>query len=419
MGWFFNKPEIRSDEVINDASLQAALRPNVVTANNVMQIPTFAACVNFLADTISMLPIKLYKKENDDNGRRIIKEIEDERVKLLNVDPNDTLNSTELKAAIVRDYLVHGSAYVFINKTRNEVKSLNYVKKEDISIWNNTDPIFKNYSILIGGRTYYPYQFLKILRNSKDGSTGIGVFEENSKILEVAYNTLVFENNLVAKGGNKRGFLQASKRLTQEAIDALKNAWRRLYSNDNEENVVILNDGITFKESSATSTEMQINENKLTNKKEICSIFKICPSVISEKATDEEYNLTIKMAVLPILNEIVNTLNRDLLLEKEKQDYFFAFDTAEVMRGDIQKRYTAYNSAIKAGWITKNEVRAKENLVAIEGLDIISMSLGDVIFNTETGEYFTPNTGSIKPTNGENIILEKGGENNADESRET
>lgn len=117
--------------------------------------------------------------------------------------------------------------------------------------------------------------------------------------------------------------------------------------------------------------------------------------MLDEKATDEEYNLTIKMAVLPILAEITTALNRDLLLEKEKGSYFFAFDTSEIMRGDIEKRYNAYSTAVNAGWITKNEIRAKENMVSIEGLDVVSMSLGDVIFDTKTNTFFTPNTSTL------------------------
>lgn len=386
---------------VSDVLLRALLGDeDALTGEQAMQIPAFAGCVNFLKDTISMLPVKLYQVDEDEDGKKIIKEIEDDpRCKLLNSDPKDTLSATDLKGAWVKDYLLHGSGYVYINKSRGNVRSLNYVDRDAISIQKNTDPIFKSYTVQVNGNTYYPHQFLKILRSTKDGCSGIGLPEENAKILAVAYNTLIFENLLVSKGGNKKGFLKSQKRLTQEAIDALKAAWKRLYSNS-EENVVILNDGLDFQESSSSSVELQLNENKETNRREICSIFKICPSVLSEKATDEEYNLTIKMAVLPILQDMVTSFNRDLLLEKEKGAYFFAFDTAEVMRGDLEKRYSAYKAAVEAGWITKNEIRAKENMVAIDGLDVIGMSLGDVIYDTEHKTFFTPNTGTVADQGG-------------------
>ena len=416
MGLFFNRQkEVRDDSstmtVTNsfpsDLALQALLQSNsVVSGDRAMEIPAVASCVNFICGTISMLPIKLYKQEDDGNGKKIITELEtDPRCTLLNLDPRDTLNAREMKAAWVKDYLLYGSSYIYINKSRNNFRSLNYVAYQDISVSKNDDPIFKSYELNVNGGVYYPHQFLKILRGSKDGSTGIGVPAENGKILGVAYDTLIFQGLLVSKGGNKKGFLKSQKKLTQEAIDALKAAWKKLYSN-NEETVVILNDGLDFQESSSTSTELQLNENKTTDNAEICSIFNICPNVLNGTASDEQYNLTIKMAILPILAEITTTLNRDLLLEKEKGSYFFAFDTSEVMRGDLEKRYSAYSSAVKAGWITKNEIRAKENMVAIDGLDIVGMSLGDVLYDVENKTFFTPNTGTVADMDGN--ILDEG-----------
>ena len=55
--------------------------------------------------------------------------------------------------------------------------------------------------------------------------------------------------------------MKAKNRVAKEVIDMLKEAFRRLYAN-NTENVVVLNDGLEFQESSSTSVEMQLNENK-------------------------------------------------------------------------------------------------------------------------------------------------------------
>lgn len=405
--------EKRADDVINaenafpgDVALKAWLGGNQMTAERAMEIPAFAGCVNFLKDTIAMLPVKLYKQEASDDGKKIIKEIDDDpRCALLNSDSRDTLTGPDMKAAWVKDFLLYGEGYIYINSVRNAAKSLHYISHTDYTVSKNMDPIFKKYEVNVGGATYYTHDFLKLLRSTEDGATGKGIVEENQKVLQVAYNTLVFENSLVSKGGNKKGFLKSQKRLTQEAIDALKAAWKNLYAN-NEENVVILNDGLEFQESSSTSVELQLNQNKVTNKKEICTIFKIAPSILDDAATDEEYNLTIKMAVLPILNLIVASLNRDLLLEREKDEFFFAFDTAEIMRGDLEKRYSAYKSAVEAGWITKNEIRAKENMVAIPGLDIVSMSLGDVIYDIEKETFFTPNTSTVTGPDGNTEVIE-------------
>src|SRR5690606_29833955 len=120
---------------------------------------------------------------------------------------------------------------------------------------------FKSYDILVSGKTFRDFEFIKLTRKSKDGVTGKGIIAENNKMLSVAYNSLIFEEILVKTGGNKKGFLKSQGRLSPDAIDQLKTAWNNLYKN-NSENVVVLNNGLEFQEASNSSVEMQLNENK-------------------------------------------------------------------------------------------------------------------------------------------------------------
>ena len=119
-------------------------------------------CVNLISDTVAMIPIKLYKEEMV-NGKRKTVEVEDSRCDLFNYDTKDTLDGVQFKKALVRDYLLDGNAYAYINKRRNLVKSLHYVDCDYVLINQNFDPIFKDYNIMVYGKTYKPYEFLKIL----------------------------------------------------------------------------------------------------------------------------------------------------------------------------------------------------------------------------------------------------------------
>ena len=44
--------------------------------------------------------------------------------------------------------------------------------------------------------------------------------------------------------------------------------------------------------------------------------------------------------------------------------------------------------------MTLNEIRKAENLNYIEGLDVVNVGLGAVLYDTETHTYYTPNTDS-------------------------
>ena len=103
------------------------------------------------------------------------------------------------------------------------------------------------------------------------------------------------------------------------------------------------------------------------------------------------YDEFIKNAVLPIATAFATALNRDLLLEKEKKIYYFAPDTKELYKGSLRERYEAYRIAITTGFKTRNEIRYMEDDDAIDGLDMISLGLGEVLLNDKTGEMYTPN----------------------------
>lgn len=385
----FKKRNTESERSIDDVLLSAILSQDSISCEQALNIPAVARCVNLISETVSMIPIKLYREEITDGKRKTV-EISDLRCDLLNEDTKDTLDGVQFKKALVRDYLLKGNAYAYIKKHRNSVKSLHYVDSKNVTINQNFDPIFKDYNILVQGQTYKPFEFLKILRATKDGARGSGVLEENGELLKVAYTTLKFEQNLISTGGNKKGFINAKNRLTKEAIDALKAAWYKFYSN-NDENVIILNEGLTFQEASNTSVEMQLNESKKSMSDSILEIFGV--------PTDWSWETFIKTAIMPILATFECALNRDLLLEKEKKSFYFAFDTKEIIKGDIKTRFEAYKTALESNLMQIDEVRYLENLEPL-GLNFIKLGLQDVLFNPVTKEIYTPNTNQV--TNIEN-----------------
>ena len=387
----------RADEVqvtppVNDVLLQALINNEEITREKALTLPAVSGAVDLIGNMIACMPVKLYKYERG----RVKEQENDRRVKLLNGDTGDTLDSFQLKKAMVEDYLLGKGGYCFIQRNRNEVVSLRYVEDIYITILKNFKPIFKDYVIMVMGEQYKPYEFIKLLRNTKDGSTGIGLTQELGKTLETAYDTLLYQLSLVKSGGNKKGFLKAQRRLGQEEINTLKRAWRNMYAN-NSENVVVLNNGLEFQESSNSSVEMQLDQNKRTLADEINKIFHIY----------ENFELTFKEAIYPIVKAFETALNRDLLLEREKGKYFFEFDVKEIIKASLRERYEAYKLAKEKGLLTLNEIRKTENLEEIEGLDVINVGLGAVLYSADTHTYFTPNTATTTDMGMEKVLEDK------------
>ena len=366
---------------VNDILLKALLNGEVITRDKALTIPAVSGAVDFISNTIASMPVKLYK-ERDGKVEEITK---DSRIKLLNGDTGDTLDAFQMKKAMVTDYLMGKGGYCYIRKFRNEVTGLFYVEDEYITILRTPEPIYKRYQIEVMGKPYESFDFIKLLRNTKDGASGRGLTEEISKELEVAYQSLLYQLGMVRAGGSKRGFLQSKSRLTQEAINALKNGWKQLYDTGTE-NIVVLNDGVEFKEASNNSVEMQMNESKKTLGDEIKDLFHIYPN---------DFERTYKEAIYPIVKAFETALNRDLLLEKEKKNHFFELDVKEILRASIKERYESYKLAKETGFMTLNEIRRAENLNWVEGLDVVNVGLGAVLYDIDRHIYYTPNTDTV------------------------
>jgi HK97 family phage portal protein len=391
---FWKRSKKRDTENIgpDDVLLKALINNEAITREKAMTIPAVSGAVDFISGSIACMPVKLYKYENG----TVVEQKGDRRCKLLNSDTGDTLDAFQMKKAIVEDYLMGKGGYAYIQRSRNDVTGIFYVQDIYVVIMKMYYPIFKQFWIDVEGARYEPYEFLKILRNTKDGASGIGITVEVSKALETAYQTLLYQLGLVKKGGNKRGFLKSQRKLGQDEIDILKAAWQNLYSN-NEEAVVVLNNGLEFQEASNTSVEMQLNESKKAFLDEINSIFHIYP---------DDFERTFKEAIYPVVKAFETALNRDLLLEKEKDDYFFSFDVKEIIKASIKERYEAYKTAKETGFLTINEIRAEENLNYVEGLDVVNVGLGAVLYDINTHTYYTPNINQQTDLNKTESMLE-------------
>lgn len=395
----FRRKEKRSNDgsvEVQDPLLRAMLDGSSdITKEQALQIPTLAACVNIIADRISALPIKLYRED----GKEVTEITGDKRLELLNHDTGDTINASELKKLWVRDYFLGKGSYTYIGRNMyNEPTALYYVDETRVAVIPNADPIFKTYALNVNGRSYFPYQFLKILRNSKGYGKGVSIIEENPLALAIYYNTMKFENANIRKGGNKRGFLKARSTVGKTEMDVLKEAWRDLYSNsnDNADNIVVLNEGVDFQEASNTSVELQLNENKQTNAAEICKLFCMPAAVLNGKADDATISQFVQNCLTPPINTVEAALDHDLLTENEKAEhYYFAFDTSELTRGDFAARMNGYAVALQNNIYQLDEIREKEDLPPL-GFNFIRLGLDAVLVDPETKDIYTPNTGKLE-----------------------
>ena len=216
MGLFKKKEEVREEESTAGVLLEAILRGVSVDRDTALSIPVISGYVDLICNTFAMIPFKLYKETITD-GKRTTEEIADNRVKFINDDTTDTLDGFQFKKAICEDYLLGKGGYAYIGKRGNKFTGLFYVQDNKISFKKSTDPIRKSFDILVEDKTYKDFEFIKLLRNTKDGASGTGLTTDISKALETAYQRLKYELELTLTGGSRKGFIKSPKHLDKKS----------------------------------------------------------------------------------------------------------------------------------------------------------------------------------------------------------
>lgn len=404
---------------VTEADISSILRgrsaQTVITREEAMNIPAVSGSVHFICNIVASLPIRLYKTEPDGN---VVEVLDDHRLKLLNDETGDLLDSVQAKRALLEDMLLEGNGYWYLHRRGNYLESIHYVEAAQVAVNKNADPIFKEADILVNGRKYFDFEFLRITRLSRDGVTGIGVLKENPILLSAMFNSLKYENNTMSRGGRK-GFLKSEKKLDQKMLDYLKQKWQQFFGNNDADNdVIVLNQGLSFEPASSTATENQLNENKLTNTKQCYGIFGLSEELfVSGPGTQDVFLKAIKTGVKPVVEALEKALNKFLLLEEEKKSYRFRIDLKDIIRADTLTMYKAYEIALKNGILQLDEVRKAENLPAV-GFNFIKLGLDAVLYDPKNRSIYIPNTGELKNLKANTIKNPKseGGEVIGDES---
>lgn len=357
--------------------LKAILGVTQIDKQTALAIPQVSDSVDFIAGIIAGLPVRLTKEING-----VIQPVKDDgRVKMLNGDTGDTLDAFQMKKAMLVDYFMGKGGFAYIDRAGNTFTGLHYIDESQLSVNKNSDPIFKTgyYTVVENVDRLYPYQLVKVLRNTKDGFAGQSIVREVAKALETAYNSISTQNKIFKRDGMKKGFLEAEAVITKEAAEKLKQDWSGLYNGG--DNTILLNKGLKFTPANMSVAEMQLIEARRLLDEEIRNIFHI----------KENLNDTFNCALKPVIKQLETALNRDLLLESEKLHFRFYLDTSDVFTATEKDRYDTYNTAIKGGYMSINEVREKEHLNKIQGLDLYNLGLSSALFNPKDQQIIIPN----------------------------
>lgn len=374
----------------------------MISEDEAMQIPSVSAAVDLITGSIAQLDFMLIKK--DDETGEVIRKNEDYRLYLLNREPNETMDAYTFKRAMVKDYLLYGASSSVIERNLNKINALHLLPTQQISVEVYLSDGYKKYSKTklnnsLGTVVFDDYRLLTVLKDSKDGLTGMGVLQKNYDILKLARAENNYTANILQNGALPIGVLKTANKLNDKSFAKLKSSWSNLYSgSDKAGKTVILEEGLDYSPISMKPNDLELTESKKSTLSNISRIFNIPESMINSNAnkygSNEQNNLNfLQYCISPIISAIEGAVNKQLLLESEKEEGFeFKLDPSKLLQTTRKDKAEAvgieYNNGLISFWEARSEIDRPKTVEK----DYFKMSLGSVLHKYESDEMIIPNT---------------------------
>lgn len=333
--------------------------------SNAQKIAIVYACVRIKANALSVIPIKLYRK----NGLDKTEDTENILYNLLRYEPNPTLTASLYKKIISQDLDLRGNHYSQIvkNGLGQVVKLVPLVADNMSVIWDTKDKTKKQYTyngmIISSDRVLHIYDI-----PDKENLKGINPIEYARSSIEFAKNTSEHGNQLFKNSAMPSGMFLNEKPMKEDSFNRLKNQLDRNYSGlKNIGKPMLLEDGLTFKELTIKNSDAEWLNSRKFNREEIASIFGVPVSMLNDSQNTSYGNLEQKYlefkdnTIYPLTTNIEEKLRQQLLNDRDKKLYSIKFEYNNLMRVDAKTRIEYFKGRFETASISPNEIRRLES----------------------------------------------------------
>lgn len=335
-----------------------------VTTAAARQLPPVRACLKLLGDSVAGLGFAAFARTDDDERRAV----RNHPLSRLLHNPNRRDTSFEFFANMVDDLAAEG---MFLAEWRDPMGARQ-------SLWRIPRA---HYTVeeLPDGRRFRvrrPGQAERVLLDDEvwfiavppyvDGVNGNSVILHDGReaigaaLALQAYGARFFENDATPPFVFKHKGFFADEASKANFLDA----WRRKLTGRNRHKPGILEYGIELQQLAATNEASQFLETRKELWLDIARLWHVPPHKVGmlDKATFsniEHQSLEFVTDTLgPWLELIERSAGKTFDLGDE---FFFEFNVASLLRGDIKARFDAYAVARQWGWLSVNEIRRLEN----------------------------------------------------------
>lgn len=350
-----------------------------VTEQTAMRVSAVHACVGIISDAISTLPIATYRRT--DTAKEAVKS---EHWWLLNEAPLPAWSASSFWRAMMRSRLLHGDAFAVIERQGPKVSGLRWVHPQNVEVYVSSVTGALAYAVLdqvSGKRT--PYVAEDMIHVSGDGFDGYRSMSPLRYVLQetagVALAAQDYSSRFFANSARPDYVMKAPGKIEPDQVERLRTMIADKFSGANQHKPMILTGGMEIQTVTMTSADAQLLEARQFQVSDIARAFRVPPHMIghTDKTTSwgsgiEQMGIGFVQYTLdPHLHAIEQEINRKFYRTAAN---FVEFNREGLLRGDSKARSEFYGRAIGGpgsgdGWMTINEVRAKENMPAAPGGD--------------------------------------------------
>ena len=340
-----------------------------------LQISAVFACVELLAQTISTLPLHVYR--DDLEGTRV----QDKSSRLwylLHDHPNAWMTPCEFLSAMVVNRLLRGNAYAQIARDETgEPVALIPLSADQMEV-----------AVVEGGEVYTYYQDGKISviapenvihwKGLGNGYVGLSKLEYMRASTSEAVDAQDNATKLYGKQSKPSGILWTDSALDDKQILALKKRFSGM-SSSTSSGLYIVDRGLKYTQMSLSPADAQLLETRKFTVEEICRWFGV-PGVLVGTSGQTTWGSGIeqivegfhKFTVAPLCKQFEQALARRLVPAQDAST-IIEFKHEGFLRSTPEKRADYYSRMAQNGAMTRNEIRRLENLPPVEGGDSLTV----------------------------------------------
>ncbi|EIC82089.1 phage portal protein [Serratia sp. M24T3] len=351
----------------------------IVTADKAIQLSAVWACVRLLSESVSTLPMKVYKREAD--GSRSLA-TDHPAYKLLCRKPNSEMTPSRFMLMIVASLALRGNAFVEKLYIGQKLVSLNPLLPQNMVVKRlDNGQLQYTYTENTAQREIRPNRLMHIRGFGLDGVCGMMPMRVGRDVIGAAMAVdeaaaKVFENGLQSSG-----FLSSKTDLNDAQRTRLRQYLQTFVGSKNAGKLMVLENDMTYQNVTMNPEAAQMLESRAFSVEEVCRWFRVPPFMVGHVDKQSSWASSVEGMNLIFLT---NTL-RPLLVNVEQEiarclldgddDYFAEFSVEGLLRADSAGRAAYYTTALQNGWMSRNDVRRLENMPPIAGGDIYTVQL--------------------------------------------